>query len=281
MDTLISEHNLQLWIDKFFGYGTWGANIWLVGYEEGGGDLPEEVAEKTNYFAVHHQQSEQPVLCDLQDLYRNVGYRDEGPKGKSFETLFEYRFGKDALLNGAWKNLIAFTHGYNHHEVPDLLNYQKTSFIDSGDAAMVRFYPLPSPHSHAWYYRWLVVSKPLSYIRDREQYEQHVFPNRMSSIIRQIKKHRPGLVLMYGMTNVQKIKDSFEQELKSIKFRMVKAVKLQIPQHHAAWFGETQVIITTQLPTLRHNRVETGFDWHYFGDLVSSYVPEAAAKRSK
>jgi len=268
---LISEKNLQYWIDQFYGYGSWNASVWLVGYEEGGGDLPEEVAEKIDYFASTHAAANQPALCDARDLYKHVSYREEGPKGKSFESLYEYRFGNDALLHGAWKNLIAFTHGYNQDDLPDLRDYQRKYFLSNEKEAMIRLYPLPSPHSHAWYYRWLMVSEPLSYIRYRERYEQHVYPDRIKTILHQMRKHRPKLVLMYGMNNVQKIKQSFETEFSGIKFRMVKAIKLQIPQHHTADFEGTQVIITTQVPTLRHNRIETGFDWHYFGGLVRSY----------
>lgn len=270
---LISETNLQLWVDRFFGYGSWNAPLWLVGYEEGGGDLPEEVADKTNYFACHHHAA--PTLCDARDLYRAVKYRGDGPKGKNFDTLYDYRFGNDALLHGAWKNLIAFVHGYNNDQLPDLLDYQKNRFLLSLDVAMVRLYPLPSPHSHAWYYRWLVVSEELSYIRYRERYEERVYPDRMSAILKQMKEHRPKLILMYGMNNVQKIKESFEQEFAGLKFKMVKAVKMQVPQHHATCFDGTQIVITTQVPTLRHNRVETGFDWQYFGNLIRGYQPVA------
>ena len=270
---LISETNLKLWMDRFFGYGSWDSPVWLVGYEEGGGDLPEEVADKTNFFAFHHHTAIQPTLCDVRALYRAVKYRGEGPKGKNFDTLYDYRFGDEAFLHGAWKNLIALVHGYNNELLPDLLNYQKNHFLSSADAAMVRLYPLPSPHSHAWYYRWLVVSEELSYIRYRERYEERVYPDRMNAILTQLKRHSPKLVVMYGMNNVQRIKESFEREFAGLKFKMVKAIKLQVPQHHAAYFEGTQIVITTQVPTLRHNRVETGFDWLHFGNLIRSYRP--------
>jgi hypothetical protein len=47
---LIDEKPLTYWIDNFYGYGSWQARFWFVGYEESGGDAPEEVAEKINYF---------------------------------------------------------------------------------------------------------------------------------------------------------------------------------------------------------------------------------------
>ena len=46
---------------------------------------------------------------------------------------------------------------------------------------------------------------------------------------------------------------------------MVKGSTLQFPQHHRADFHGTTLLITTQTPALRHNRIETGFDWLSLG----------------
>lgn len=43
---LINENALQRWIENFYGYGSWQARFWFIGFEEGGGDAPEELAEK-------------------------------------------------------------------------------------------------------------------------------------------------------------------------------------------------------------------------------------------
>lgn len=268
---LIEENKLQQWIEKFYGYGLWSAKVWLISYEEGGGELPEEVAEKLNYFSAASPGHVQPILCNIRDLYRHVSYRDEGPKGRTFETLYDYRFATDAMLHGSWKNLIAFAHGYRRQTVPDVLTYQKDSFLNNGQEAVIRLFPLPSPHSHAWYYSWHIVSKPLEYIRKRELYEKRLFPDRIDTILNQMAIHQPSLVLMYGMNNIQGIKEAFCRAHPTAKFKMVKATKLEIPQHHTTDVANTRVVITTQIPTLRHNRVETGFNWHYFGQQVNSY----------
>ena len=47
---LIEATALKYWLDSFYGYRSWRARFWFVGYEEPGGDVPEEVAEKLNYF---------------------------------------------------------------------------------------------------------------------------------------------------------------------------------------------------------------------------------------
>ncbi len=51
---LIEEKKLTHWIDHFYGYGSWNSKFWFIGYEEDGGDTPEEVAEKFNYFYKTH-----------------------------------------------------------------------------------------------------------------------------------------------------------------------------------------------------------------------------------
>ena len=70
---------------------------------------------------------------------------------------------------------------------------------------------------------------------------------------------------MYGMENINGLKRSIQESLPGAKFKMVKAVKGQIPQHHRADVDGTTVLITTQIPALRHHRIETGFDWKEFG----------------
>src|SRR5687768_12492342 len=142
----IEEKTLQHWIENFYGYGSWRARFWFIAHEEGGGDLPEEVAEKLNYFYQVHPDDNGPVLCDIRELYRQVGARLDGPRAALFKTLYDYRFDTNAILQGVWKNLIAFVHGYRNENLPDLLTYQKTSFAlpTPSIEALIPLYPLPS-----------------------------------------------------------------------------------------------------------------------------------------
>jgi len=261
---LIEEKKLQYWIDNFYGYGSWSAPFWFIGYEESGGDVPEEVADKINYF-----QKEHPVpgeLCDLRDLYRHVAIRWEGPKSEKFKNRFEFRFGPEAVQHGVWKNLIKLIHGYKEKKLPDLIAYQKTSFVTKSkpDAALIPFYPLPSPHGHSWYYSWLDITS-MQFLKTRSQYEDHVYAHRIRTIMEMIARHKPEIVLMYGMNNINTLKASVQEFMPGARFTMVKAEKLVTPQYHRAELGDTKLLITTQIPALRHNRVETGFDWEEFG----------------
>jgi len=263
---LIEERTLQHWIDNFYGYGSWQARFWFVSYEESGGDVPQEVAEKLNYF-YSVQAPDVATLCDIRELYRHVAFRVEGPRAEKFATLHDQRFGSHATLHGAWKNLIAFLHGHQNKKLPDLLNYQKKSFVSTMHGeALIPFYPLPA-HHHAWYYAWLDLPQ-FPFLKSRTAYQDHVYPNRMGRILQNILVYKPDVVLMYGMDNINLLKESVHGFFPGVKFKMIKAVRHQIPQHHRAEFGNTTLLITTQIPALRHNRVETGFDWYEFGKQV-------------
>lgn len=264
---LIEQKALKHWIDNFYGYGSWHARFWFVGYEENGGDAPEEVAEKLNYF-YNLQAPNTFTLCDIRELYRHVAFRVDGPRAEKFATFSDHRFGSQATLHGAWKNLIAFVHGYQSKKLPDLLTYQKNSFALSSppNEALIQLYPLPA-HNHAWYYAWLDLPQ-LPFLKSRALYQEYLYPSRIQSILQNISVYKPMVVLMYGMDNINLLKQSVYEFFPATKFKMVKAIKRQTPQHHRADFNGTTLLITTQIPVLRHNRVETGFDWYELGKRV-------------
>jgi hypothetical protein len=270
---LIGEIPLQHWIDHFYGYGSWGSKIWFVALEEGGGDLPEEVAERINYFHDVHATATQPELCDIRDLYRQVAVRWEGARAGLFRNLHEYRFSEKAVLHGVWKNLIAFVHGYRNENVPDRLEYQKKSFALSsgGNESLIRLFPLPAPHNHGWYYSWLDLPPHFGFLKSRVSYQDHLYQRRMEGILNNIRAHKPEVVLMYGMGYINGLKQSVQEFFPGTKFKTAKAIKQQIPQHHLADIEGTKLIITTQIPALRHQRVETGFDWEKFGLQAAGY----------
>lgn len=265
---LIEETALKHWIDNFYGYGSWHARFWFISYEEGGGDVPEEVADKVNYLQNTHAHAD-PVLCDIRELYKHIPVRWNSTKATAIKNLYEYRFGKNATLHGIWKNLIAFTHGYRLEKLPDLLAYQQHTFLsqEAQREALIRLYPLPSPHNHAWYYSWLDLPQ-LEFLKSRTLYQDHVYQRRIQNILSNIRTYKPEVVLMYGMDNINTLKGSVQAFHEGTKFRMIKATKGQIPQHHRVEVNGTIMLITTQTPALRHNRIETGFDWEEFGKRV-------------
>lgn len=267
---MIKEEALKHWIEHFYGYGSWEARIWFIGYEEGGGDIADEVADKLAYFHNVHAFGNHKPLCDIRELYKQVGFTVTGPRADLFSTLFDYRFDKEAVLHGTWKNLIAFVHGYKSKPLPDLIDYQKKSLASASrkSEALLKLYPLPA-HNHAWYYSWLDLPR-LPYLKSRASYQEFVYQNRMHTFLSNLLEYKPEVVVMYSMNNIDKIKKSVQAFYPGTKFKMIKAIKRQIPQHHRADIGGTTLLITTQIPALRHNRIETGFDWQAFGKTVKS-----------
>lgn len=265
---VIKEEALKHWIELFYGYGSWEAKFWFVAYEEGGGDAPEEVADKINYFSSTYDPASHN-LCNIRELYKQVAFKIDGPRADLFTSLFDYRFGKDAVQHGAWKNLIAFVHGYQNKLLPDLLNYQKKSLatVNDKNEALIRLFPLPA-HNHAWYYSWLDLPQ-LPYLKSRRLYEDQVYPNRIDNILSKMIEYQPQVIVMYGMSNIDRLKKSVKAFYPGSKFTSAKAIKQHIPQHHQANLGATTLLVTTQRPQLRHGRIETGFDWEAFGKEVS------------
>lgn len=265
----ITFPHLNHWMQNFYGYGSWEAPVWFVAFEEGGGDLPLEVQEKIEYFQKNHPANS-PTLCDIRALYQHVTVTIEGPRASQFQTLYDYRFGKNAVQHGSWKNLIAFVHAYLGKPIPDLIKYQKASFLSPNlkRENLIQLYPLPSPHNHAWYYSWLDMPQ-MPYLRSRQEYQDHVYQSRIETILEMVKARKPELVLMYGMSNINSLKASILASFPNTQFALSKATKLKLPQYHFANLGDTKLVVTTQIPTLRHHRVETGYDWELFGKRLS------------
>lgn len=266
---LIREVALKHWMDYFYGYGSWEAKTWFVTFEESGGDLPEDVAERINYFAKIHPQ-QRPSLCNIRELYQQVGARLDGPRAKKFPTLYDHRFGAQAVTHGGWKNLIAFSFGFRNKKLPDVAGYQEKSFVQPAEKneALITLYPLPAPHNHAWYYSWLDIPQ-FSFLKSRKVYQDTLFDQRVETIFKNIDTHKPEVVVMFGMNAIISLKKKVLEFFPNASFKTFKGVKLYTPQFHLADLGKTKLIITTQVPTLRHNRIETGYDWHAFGKLVS------------
>lgn len=279
---LIKHEALAHWMDNFYGYGSWRAAVWFISYEEPGGDLPEEVADRINYFSALPGSGAETAserigtagrvsddLCDIRELYSRIVFRNEGPRSSRFNNHFDYRFGDHAVLHGIWKNLIAFAHGVCDIPVPDLLTYQQNEFASPllRREALIPFYPLPSPHDHAWYYSWLDMPS-IPYLKVRASYESHMYDVRIRTIMENLARYEPRTVLMYEMSNINKLKSSVTSYYPAADFKMIKAIRQVIPQHHRVQLGRTTLLITTQVPALKHNRKDTGFDWKALGEMT-------------
>ena len=242
-------------------------NSGLSATKKAGVIYPKKLAKDLTTFTLCRMPMNQSYVTS-EKVYRRVAFRAEGPRSLKFSTLYDHRFGADATLHSAWTNLTAFEYGYREESLPDLLEYQQELFgAPSAHAeALIRLYPLPA-HNHAWYYAWLGMPH-LNFLKSRSLYQECLYPSRIQTILQNAIIYKPEVVLMYGMENINMLKESIKQFFSNAKFKTVKGVKRQIPQHHWAHLDRTTVVITTQIPALRHNLIETGFDWYEFGKLV-------------
>ncbi len=234
--------------------------------------MPEEVADKLNHFTDTHQNVNSPTLCDLRALYQQVRFTPERSRADVFTNLHDYRFGPKAVQRGEWKGIISCVLGYNNQHISHSeasLEYQRYSLATgANNEALLRLYPLPA-HSHAWYYSWLEL-KGMDFLKSRIAYQEHVYEARMRTILGHIHRYHPKLVVMYDMTGINTLKASIQRHFSGVKFTSINAIPGKIPQHHMAKLPKigTTIVITTQSTGLRHNRRETGFDWHAFGSAL-------------
>jgi hypothetical protein len=92
----------------------------------------------------------------------------------------------------------------------------------------------------------------------------------MHRILENMSMYKPEVVLMYGMDNINLLKKSVEEFFHVSSFKMVRGIKRQTPQYHRIQLNGTLLLITSQIPALKHRRIETGFDWYEFGKLVKA-----------
>lgn len=268
---IIEADKLRHWIDCFYGYGTWKARFWFVSYEESGGEVPEDVADRINHFHRALPPGSPDDLCDIREMYRAVRLKLEGSKADVINTRYDYRFGVNAVPSTVLKNLVTFSHAWGNEPTPETFHYQKNLLArpDRSREALLSLLPLPRAHNHAWYYSWLDLPG-LDFIRNRKQYVEHLLPKRLERILTNIEAFKPDVVLMYGMDNISLIKESVAAFFPGIRFKTFKAIKHVVPQHHRANLNGTTLLITTQIPALRHNRPETGFDWAEFARAAAA-----------
>src|SRR5678809_1643717 len=112
-----------------------------------------------------------------------------------------------------------------------------------------RLYPLPT-HDHAWYYAWLDLPQ-FPFLKSRGLFQDHVYPNRMHTILGNIRIYNPEVVLMYGMDNINLLKRSVEEFFQTANFKIGRAINQKIPQHHRTDFDGTILLILSLIPALK------------------------------
>jgi hypothetical protein len=173
--------NVEPFIERFFGYGTWSAPVWFIGMEEGGGSSLAEVETRIETWRARGANE----LENLAEFHRAIGVTRH--------------FGGRPALQRTWAKLIHVLFGLRG-EVADTERvriYQATRLgRHGGETALIELLPLPSPSTRDWLYREI---SDIPYLATRESYRQHVAPLRVWRLRERIAQHRPQVVIFYGV----------------------------------------------------------------------------------
>jgi hypothetical protein len=169
---------LEDFMRRFFGYGSWDAKLWFVGMEEGGGECMEEIERR---FAAWDRSDD---LADAREYHAGIGgvrWFDQRPK-----------------IQSTWGKLIrvALAASGRETDTESVRRYQRDAFgRHGGEMAVIELLPLPSPSTSNWLYE----SFGIPAISTRDRYRDGVRPQRIKAIRERIEKHRPALVVFYGI----------------------------------------------------------------------------------
>jgi hypothetical protein len=177
---MIDQQTLSAFMSGFYGYGRWDAPLWFIGMEEGGGNSWEEIARRVSVW----EEFNRPELADLHEFHALLGVtRHSGPMAK---------------LQRTWTSLtrIALAAEGRPFQLDDVRNYQGSELGSrAGQTALIELLPLPSPSTKDWFY----AESGLPELATRERYRDAVAPHRVEHIRESLSRHRPRLVVFYGI----------------------------------------------------------------------------------
>jgi hypothetical protein len=252
----LSSHQLHYWIENFYGYGSWDAPVWFIGYEEGANGSLDEIKDKFRYYSRNVKQGK---LCDIRALHAAVR---KFPRGG---TLHDDYFGRQGKKKqGTWAGLIEFKLGWSASKKIDILKYQKhylaAQKMGAASEALIELFPLPSPNTGVWHYSWLyaIDDHLRRLLKDRKTYETRMFRKRMKFIKDKMTEKSPQVVVFYGVKNrVREIK-------KKLKPERVK--RLKTGQRCYLFNEKTKVLILGKAPSAKKKDI----DWMKMGKQVRS-----------
>lgn len=171
---------LDDFIRRFFGYGSWDADLWFVGMEEGGGSSIDELIRRLNAW------DRTDELADLVAYHRKIHV-----DGKDW-------FKERPPIQSTWGKLarVALAAAERPTDAESVRQYQRDELgRRGGKTALIELLPLPARSTRQWPYG--NVGNPL--LASREGYRNAFLSIRISAIRERIVCHRPSAVVFYGM----------------------------------------------------------------------------------
>lgn len=170
-DELLKER-----VDAFYGYGNYEGHYWFIGMEERGEDF-QDIEKRINIWSNRGK-------CEIDDV---AEYHID------METW-------DARIQPTWNKLIRIVlsaKGTGNIDIEDVRQYQINELARKyKETCLLELLPLPSPSLKHWVYG--EYSK-LTFLSNRDIYENYCLEKRINHISQRIKEHQPKTVVFYGI----------------------------------------------------------------------------------
>ena len=180
MPQLFDDQLLHTFMHGFYGYGSYQADYWFIGMEEGGGDTVDEVSKR---LTVWDQRGRREVE-DVAEYHLALG--------------ITYPFAEKAKLQPTWAKLIRVLLSIEG-EAPtkeDVRRYQQQQWARSnGNVCLLELLPLPSPSTSHWLYGQ---SSQLPDLATRDRYRERWSAIRIAALRQRIAAHQPKAVIFYS-----------------------------------------------------------------------------------
>lgn len=176
----IDEHLLAKYLENFVGFGSYDADFWFIGMEQGGG---HDLGDLKRRLDAWHALGEEEVVdlgryCERlnETRWHGPGAKIQPTLGKMVRVVLGAR-GGDASANA-------------------VRSYQAERLGRSGRETLVaELFPLPSRSVGHWIYSGLTA---LPYLRSRETYLAELRPKRIKLLRDRIDRHAPRAVVLLG-----------------------------------------------------------------------------------
>jgi hypothetical protein len=176
----IDSRLLLEYMQGFVGFGSFDADFWFVGMEQGGGETLEELSRRVSVW----DQFGRPNLTDLRSYHEAIG---------------DFRwYGVAPRIQPTWDKIIRLVLAARRSEVSTTLirSYQVDSFArSSGETLITELLPLPSRSIGDWIYGQL---DSIPMLVDRETYSAEMTPYRIQMLRQHIERCAPAAVVFLG-----------------------------------------------------------------------------------
>jgi len=173
---------LEDFMNRFYGYGNYQGDYWLIGMEEGGGSSFDDIEKRLATWKKRGRQE----LEDLAEYHIEMG----------ITSLFRKR----PKIQNTWGKLIRIIFA-STGQIPttnQVRDYQRDNLGRvNGNTCLVELLPLPSPSTGHWLYGKY---SQLPFLENRAKYKESLLAKRISHLQKQINQFQPKAVIFYSFT---------------------------------------------------------------------------------